>query len=220
MILKHDRPIIGIDIDGTLRDIEDVLEHFIEKDHPKSLEEFRRRKGNTYRLLDKLPDFSSIAEVYRWMYEERVFEIFGTSPRLHSRIIDNVNAFADSAKATGFDVVLATVQRNQSVTATLHWLARWGCKVQNVLCFDTGEEKAHSGIDIFIEDSPETLREVLNDLDREPIYHPITEKELPRCVRVVHGYNEDIEDCPCIDIKAGNFNDLYEILDIQKILYR
>lgn len=220
MILKHDRPIIGIDVDGTLRNLEAQLRRYIEKDHPNSLSAFDQNVGVQYRTLNNLPAFKNTDDIWKWMYEERVFELFALAPRLHSTIIDNLNIFTKAAKVSGFDLVISTVQRDRSVTATLQWLAKWGCKVQNILCFDSAEDKFNSGIDVFVDDSPELIQMVLDASPLNFILHPTkTTETVPRVIKVDYKFNSAFA-VPSIDIVSGGFNDLYEILKIDRILYR
>lgn len=217
MITKHDRPIIGIDIDGTLRDFESQVEKYIEKDYPQALSSFRQIKHNEYRTLDKIGVFSDIQEVWKWMYEERVFELFGMAPRVHQNAISNLNIFAKAADQAGFDLVISTVQKNQSVTATLHWLSKWGSRIQTILCFNSSTDKLNSGIDIFIDDSPELLCHY-QDVQFSPyIRHPSKDVDVPRFIKVPYKFNEHIN-VPSVDIPNGKFNDLYEILHIDRIL--
>lgn len=218
MILKHDKPIIGFDIDGTLRDFESQVETYIEKDYPSALEAFKQIKHKQYRTLDKIGVFSDVSEVWDWMYNQRVFELFALAPRTHPKVIDNLNILAKAAESSGFDVVLATVQKERSVTATLHWLAKWGCRVQMIMCFNSFKDKLNSGIDIFVDDSPELLEHSLDTQFSSNIRHPSKDLDIPRFIRVPYPFNAHI-DVPFVDIVNGKFNDLYEILHIDRILH-
>lgn len=203
---------IAVDIDGTLRDLESQIEKYLEDDHPDKFEKYLELKGNVYRTLDPL--FATREEVYQWMYEERVFELFGMARRTHPKVIDDLNIFANTAKSQGFEVVISSVQRDRSATATLHWLSKWGCKVQHIRFFDSFREKIESNFDINIDDSPEVLEAFAGKVV-VPHIGPI--KERPRAIKVPYDFTKDI-DCPSLDIASGRFDDLYEILGIERVL--
>jgi hypothetical protein len=212
MILKHDKPIIGIDVDGTLRDLEFQIEKFLKMDHPDKLEIFYKNKDKKYRSLEGA--FKSTEDLFEWMYNERGFELFGQAPKIHSRIIDDLNIFYQSALNSGYDVIISTVQRNRSVAATLFWLSRWGCRVQNIICFNSFKEKCDSGIDIILDDSPEVLA-TWHDYEVE---HP-TKKGVvvPSALKVPYAFTEEF-DLPAVDTPNGKFDDIYEILHVDRIL--
>ena len=203
---------IAVDIDGTLRDLESQMENYLEIDHPDKLDKFNEIKHTVYRSLDPL--FDKQDDVYSWMYEERVFELFGMAGRTHPKAIDDLNIFANVAKQSGFEVVIASVQRQQSVTATLHWLAKWGCKVQNIQFFDTMQDKVDAEFDIYIDDCPEVL-EPYAGKEAVAVSGPINGH--PRAIKIPYDFTKDIV-CPSLDIANGKFDDLYDILGIEKVL--
>jgi 5'(3')-deoxyribonucleotidase len=204
---------IAVDIDGTLRDIDTQMDKYLEVDHPDKIDKFREIKGDIYRALD--PVFDTNKEVYAWMYEERVFELFGMAERMHRKVIDDLNIFANVAREHGFDVVIASVQRNQSVTATMHWLAKWGCKIQRYEFFHSMQDKIDRNFDIYIDDCPQVIAAFVDC----SIVHP-TESAIapiPRMIKIPYNFTKDY-DCPSLDIANGNFDDLYDILRIEKVL--
>lgn len=218
MKIKSDWPIIGIDIDGTLRDFGSQVERYIERDYPDSINVLRSMLDKKYRFLEELPCFDTKEESIKWMYEERPFEIFALAPRMHTLVMDNLNIFSKAAEKSGFNVVLSTVQSGLSVSATYQWLAKWGCKVQNLMCFNSINDKLESGIDIFLDDSPELIQKCMVKFPSNLCQHPIIRDEtVPRIIKVKHGYNEDLS-VPSIDIAGGEFNKMYEFLKIDKIL--
>lgn len=203
---------IAVDIDGTLRDLETQMEKYLEADHPDKLDKFNEIKHTVYRSLDPL--FENQEDVYSWIYEERVFELFGMAERLHPKAIDDLNIFTNVAKQHGFEVVIASVQRQQSVTATLHWLAKWGCKVQNIQFFDSMQAKVDAGFDIYIDDCPEVL---IPYAGKEAVAATGPVNGHPRAIKIPYDFTKDIK-CPSLDIANGKFDDLYDILSIEKVL--
>ena len=206
------RNTIAVDIDGTLRNLDKALDLFLEEDHPDKIDKFREINGNIYRSLDEV--FKTEKDLFTWMYEERVFDLFGRSERTHKRVIDDLNIFQKAAWNAGFDVVIASVQRDQSVTATMHWLSKWGCKVQRYEFFYTMQDKINRNFDIYIDDCPQVLEAFAGKIV-VPKSGPIN--GLSRAIKIPYNFTKDI-DCPSLDIANGNFDDLYDILAIEKVL--
>jgi hypothetical protein len=207
------RNTIAIDIDGTLRDLERQLRVFIEVDHPDKAEQYMKGSGVVYRTLDAV--FENKDAMYKWMYEERVFELFGQAPRLHPKVIDDLNIFTVAARKQGFDVVIASVQRDRSVTSTLHWLSKWGCRVPRYEFFNTMQDKIDRNFDFYVDDCPDVIQAYVG------------KKKTPSWVQSIEGYSRIIKipyeftkdfDCPSLDIASGKFDDLYEMLGIERLL--
>ena len=188
---------IAIDIDNTIRDFTDQIDTYLEIDYPDKHEIFAAHKDAEYRALDMA--FDSREEANKWMYDERVVEIFQMAKRMHPRIIDQLNQFYTTMKSQGNEVIVASVQRDRSIIATLWWLAKYGCKINNYMFFDSMQDKIDYGFDLYLDDCPKVLREVKNS------------------IRVPHGYNELEEfTMPVLDIAGGKFNDIYEILNVER----
>lgn len=204
---------IAVDIDGTLRDFTKQLDKYLEEDHPDKIDKFREIKHSAYLALDQI--FNSKEEMYSWMYEERVFELFGMADRTHKKVIDDLNIFTKTAKSQGFTCVIASVQRDQSVTATLHWLAKWGCKIQHIRFFDSMQDKIDANFDIYIDDCPD----VISAFSGRTIIHPVEKilTDIPRAIKIPYEFTKDF-DCPALDIANEKFDDLYEILGVEKVL--
>lgn len=194
---------IAVDIDGTLRDLETQIGVFLEFDHPEKYKEWIPEFGKVYRSLS--PVFESEAEVFKWMYDERVFELFGKAERLHKKVIDDLNMFTIAAKQNGWDVVIASVQRDRSITATLHWLSKYGCRVPTINFFHTFQDKIDANFDIYVDDSPEVLDAVCKTTTG------VNARLINRAIKVPYEFNSHV-DCPSLDIVNGQFNTLYEIM--------
>lgn len=207
------RMTIAVDIDGTLRNLENQIETILEYDHPEKLEKFKQNTGVVYRTLDDV--FDNQEELFQWMYEERVFELFGRAGRLHPKVIDDLNFFTVAARNVGFDVVIASVQRNQSITATMHWLSKNGCKVPRYEFFNTMQDKIDRGFDFYIDDCPDVLNAVVGQT-KVPDFHE-SMAGVSRAIKIPYDFTKDIN-CPSLDIANGKFDDLYEMFGIEKIL--
>lgn len=208
---------VAVDIDNTLRDFSGAVEKWIEIDHPDKSEMLLSVQDSEYRSLDAI--FDTHEEVHDWMYDERVFQIFGSANRVHSKIMDQLNALEKVSKSNGFKLTIASVQRERSVSATLWWLAKFGCRVQDYKFFNTMQDKIDYGFDVYIDDSPEVL-EALVERDKEdvvwnthPQIHDIPHS-IPSAIKIPYGYNDHI-DVPILDVRDGKFNDIYEMLNIK-----
>lgn len=192
--------ILSMDIDGTIRNALDSMARVMAVDYPEQVEKFNE-------VRDKFYDSPGIAfnndreKVLSWMYVDRPFEIFGKAERMHKNIMDDLNIFANSAKNHGIEVIIASVQRGKSIPATMYWLAKFGCTISRYVFFDTMEEKVCANFDIYVDDCPH----ILENFDSS------------RIIKNVHGYNSHI-DCPSIDVIGGKFDDIYEILGVEKII--
>lgn len=194
---------IAIDVDGTLRNLPGQLNKFLESDYPEFIDKYRELADTEYWALSKA--FNGDKDLlYSWMYDQRVFELFGMAPKLHPKVIDDLNMFAKAANATGeYSVVIASVQRDRSITATLHWLSRHGCRVQGYHFFNSMQEKIDARFDYYVDDCPMVLKAV----SARP----------ERAIKIPYKFNDDIG-CRSLDIFQGKFDDIYEMFGVEKIL--
>jgi hypothetical protein len=109
--------------------------------------------------------------------------------------------------------VITSTQKSRAVTATLHWLAKNGCRIQNYLFFDNDEDRIEGPFDIVIDDNPTILAKWL---DKKPL---LTEDggEIPRAIGVDYAYNEHL-DFPILNVKDNGFDGIYDILAIDRIM--
>lgn len=190
------RKTIAIDVDGTIRDFHSQAQMWLEYDHPNKFQKFLDSKS--YYSLDEA--FGNREEVHKWIYEQRVFEIFVQAQRLHKNIIDDLNIFSVAAEGAGWDVLIATVQRDRSITATLQWLAKYGCRIKTIKFFNSMQDKIDADYDVYLDDCPEVL-----------------EKAESSAIKVPYVFNEHIK-CPSLDIINGEFDNIYELLGIERTL--
>ena len=195
--------IIAVDVDGTLRDLETQIRMYLEMDYPDLVEEYDKILGKEYRTLSPLmPE----PEIMTWLYDERPFELFAIADRLHPKVIEDVNKFAKVAESLGHTVVIASVQRGKSIMATLSWLSKFGCKLKHYDFFDTMQDKIDAGYDVYIDDCPEVLEACT----------PSTGGISPIGVRIPYEFNKHVENVHDLDIANGKFNDIYDILKIER----
>ena len=196
---------IAIDIDDTLRDFRSSIAKYLEIDHPYKLDKFLEVRDEEYYSLDVIMDTKE--DVHKYLYEERVFELFGMANRVHPKIIEDLNKFAKIAESYEIIVVLASVQHGRSITATLHWLSKWGCRIKNIKFFNSIQEKIDANYDIYIDDCPEVLSSFCKK-------NKIKGWKLPRAIKVPYKFNKNVDCNVELDIANGKFNDIYGILQI------
>jgi hypothetical protein len=194
---------IAIDIDGVLRNIVAPVRKYFDIDFENDI------TLNLYKSIpDPLLEYNfhavvgmDIEKFLNWMYVDRVFQIFAMAPRTYPTVIDDLNIFAKTAEAQGYNVWISSVQHQQALTATLFWLSKFGCKVQRYHFFNDQKEKRTHGFDIAIDDSPEILKHIKNRTNKQAI-------------RFLQPYNEQFDGIDTIT----KIDDLYELLGIARIL--
>ena len=198
---------VAVDIDGTLRNLQGQLIKYLEVDHPDKVDKFRELVDQEYYSLDPL--FKTKKDLHQWMYNERVFELFGMAQKLHPKVIDELNIFTKTAEQQGYEIWISSVQKDRSITATLHWLSKWGCRVPNIKFFSSFTEKIEYGFDVYVDDCPDVIISTMESVNTL----------VPSSIKVPYGFNKKI-DAPSLDIQNGEFNNLYNMLGVEKILYK
>lgn len=147
---------VAIDIDGTLRDLDVSLEKYLEIDHPTRLDTFVNSTEH-WDALDRAFDGDREA-VVNWLYGQRAFQTFGQAPKMYRDVIDHLNALDKRARINGdVRIVISSVQQEQSITATLFWLSKMGCRVHDIKFYDSFEEKMNDHYDFVVDDHPQVL---------------------------------------------------------------
>lgn len=167
---------IAIDIDGTLRDLDANLAKWLEQDHPEKLATFESNPARWDRLDEAFGGDTD--SVHRWIYDERAFHLFGQAPKMYPKVIDHLNALNKLCKMNDIKLTISSVQRDQSIMATLFWLSKNGCKVNNYAFHSTFKDKVDHYYDYVVDDRPYVLESALS-AGSVPIVVP-------------HPYNEDL----------------------------
>lgn len=189
---------IAIDIDGTIRNFDKQLDKYLEMDHPDKIDKYREVRDKEFWSLTTAFD-GDTDSLFKWVYDERVFELFGMAGRTHPRIIDDLNILNNVLQESQYELVIASVQRDRSIPATLHWLSKWGSRVKRIEFYDSMQEKIDARYDIYLDDCPMVI------------------EQSKQSIKVPYGFNEHL-DVPTLDVVNGKFDDLYDILGVHKIL--
>ena len=206
--MNNDNVIIGIDIDGVLRDLASQITFLMDEDFPYKEWDREFNEWDLCTTLDMSTD-----ELNQWFYNERLFHLIGMAPKTYNKVIEDLNMFTLAAEAKGYKVAIASVQRGRAVTATLHWLAKNGCRVQNYLFFDSMDEKAQGPFTIIVDDNPQMLETWLK---KQPIVDSEGNK-IPRAIGIKYKYNEHLE-FQSLDLEEDRLDKLHDILKIERIM--
>lgn len=146
---------VGIDVDGTLRNIDQQIVKMLEIDHPTKVTAFNSFPKEWNRL--DIAFKQDRDAVLKWLYDERAFHIFAQAPKMYRDVVDHLNAVDRRARERGIELVISSVQRDQSITATLFWLSKMGCRVRHIQFYNSFEEKVEGDYDVVVDDRPMVL---------------------------------------------------------------
>jgi len=128
---------IGIEINGVLRDTLKKIQQEYEKwfiENP-FLEEtdFKYEVISDVTTLDimKHLKFKSEEELYNFLYREHTMEIFGHSGSADINSMMNLNDFYNDMREK-FEIYIISDEMGKSKPATLFFLAKFGCLVENI----------------------------------------------------------------------------------------
>lgn len=185
------KPILGISLDGVLRDfnsqfdktyrkffikndslvqanddftqiiVTDEDENQVTEEQSAGLKELDRQINEKINLpvdsYDLLNHYSfESKEEYEKFFQEYAFELFGTSGQF-PRAFDTANRLQNFGKATNmFEVILLIKGTDKIVSSTYHFLAKCGCKTENVRFVENHIDKWNY-CDVLIDDAPESF---------------------------------------------------------------
>ena len=141
--------IIGIDIDGVIRDAVEGVRQAASLRYPT---ENIPPKGDldTWYWADAYP---FIKDFNKFVYEDAVDDIFWHYPPPMTGALEGVKALQ---KMDHVEVRLITSQRGSSIDATFHWLADYKVRPDGIIHANSGQ-KADAQYHILLEDRPQTL---------------------------------------------------------------
>lgn len=185
------KPVLGIGIDGVLRDIHtqfyksykkafikneslvnmDDNYNYVPENETNIEEEISRLEKleeekiktplNTFNLLNHF-HFNSQDDYERFYFTDYAFEIFGTAPQFQ-RSMDYANRLQDFGKYNNlFDVVLLSKENDKAIAATYHFLSKSGCKIKKVIFVENYLDK-WKHCDVLIDDCPEIFENKPSD---------------------------------------------------------
>lgn len=154
---------IGIEINGVLRDTLKKIQQEYEKwfiDNPfKEESEFTYKVNSDLTTLDIMShlSFPSNDELYNFLYKEHTMEIFGHAGSIELSSVQDLNEFYTNMR-DDFDIILVSDEIGKSKPATLFFLAKFGCLVENIKFYsEITINSMWDSIDILLTANPKLL---------------------------------------------------------------
>lgn len=195
--------IVGITIDGVVRDFITKFESVYDRYYPKeeNLEsegeevEIEKRIIDTLDLLDHFHFKEGEEELNKLLYVDASLEIFGHAGEVKLNSVEHLNQLHNIIEDMGHTPVVISKELNNSKPATLFFLSKLSTKVNNII-FVRDYDKKWDHVDVLITANPTTLNSKPND---------------KISIKVINHYNKNCDsDYTIVDIK--------ELLDDKKLL--
>lgn len=194
--------IVGITIDGVVRDFITKFESVYDKYYPveegdetEEQEEIKERVIDTLNLLDHFHFKEGEEELNKLLYVDASLEIFGHAGEVKLNSVEHLNQLHNIIEDMGHTPVVISKELNNSKPATLFFLSKLSTKVNNII-FVRDYDKKWDHVDVLITANPTTLNSKPND---------------KISIKVINHYNKNCDsDYNIVDIK--------ELLDDKKLL--
>ena len=194
--------IVGITIDGVVRDFITKFESVYDKYYPveegdetEEQEEIKERVIDTLNLLEHFHFKDGEEELNKLLYVDASLEIFGHAGEVKLNSVEHLNQLHNIIEDMGHTPVVISKELNNSRPATLFFLSKLSAKVNNII-FVRDYDKKWDHVDVLITANPTTLNSKPND---------------KISIKVINHYNKNCDsDYTIVDIK--------ELLDDKKLL--
>ena len=194
--------IVGITIDGVVRDFITKFESVYDKYYPveegdetEEQEEIKERVIDTLNLLEHFHFKDGEEELNKLLYVDASLEIFGHAGEVKLNSVEHLNQLHNIIEDMGHTPVVISKELNNSKPATLFFLSKLSTKVNNII-FVKDYDKKWDHVDVLITANPTTLNSKPND---------------KISIKVINHYNKNCNsDYTIVDIK--------ELLDDKKLL--
>ena len=194
--------IVGITIDGVVRDFITKFESVYDKYYPveegdetEEQEEIKERVIDTLNLLEHFHFKDGEEELNKLLYVDASLEIFGHAGEVKLNSVEHLNQLHNIIEDMGHTPVVISKELNNSKPATLFFLSKLSTKVNNII-FVRDYVKKWDHVDVLITANPTTLNSKPND---------------KISIKVINHYNKNCDsDYTIVDIK--------ELLDDKKLL--
>ena len=179
--------IIGITIDGVIRDFINKFESVYDKYF--SLEEENppiKRQIDSFNLLDHFNFTGGRNELNKFMYVDAALEIFGHANELKLNCVEHLNQLHNLIEDLGHTPLIISKELNNSKPATFFFLSKLSAKINNIK-FVKDYEKKWEHVDVLVTANPITL-------EKKPAGKV--------SIKIINHYNKNIgADYTVIDIK-------------------
>lgn len=195
--------IVGITIDGVVRDFITKFESVYDKYYPVEGNEgedgeeveIEKRVIDTLELLEHFDFKGGEEELNKFLYVDSSLEIFGHAGEVKLNSVEHLNQLHNIIEDMGHTPIVISKELNNSKPATLFFLSKLSAKVNNIV-FVRDYDKKWDHVDVLITANPTTL----NSKPNEKI-----------SIKVINHYNKNCDsDYTIVDLK--------ELLDDKKLL--
>ena len=195
--------IVGITIDGVVRDFITKFESVYDKYYPVEGHEgddgeeveIEKRVIDTLELLEHFDFKGGEEELNKFLYVDSSLEIFGHAGEVKLNSVEHLNQLHNIIEDMGHTPIVISKELNNSKPATLFFLSKLSAKVNNIV-FVRDYDKKWDHVDVLITANPTTL----NSKPNEKI-----------SIKVINHYNKNCNsDYTIVDLK--------ELLDDKKLL--
>jgi predicted metalloenzyme YecM len=199
--------IVGITLDGVVRDFITKFEAVYDKYFPVELEEgeeLPERDINSLDLLDHFEFSGGTTELSKFMYVDAALEIFGHAGEVKLNSVEHLNQLHNLIEDLGHTPIVISKELNNSKPATLFFLSKLSSKINNII-FVRDYDKKWEHVDVLITANPEALK---------------SKKTGKISIKVINDYNKDIDsDYTIVDLKEllEDNNTLEKILSTETV---
>ena len=145
---------IGITINGVLRD---TLQKVILTYNRYNEADIKIEDLKSLNLLEYLK-FETEEELLEWMYVECPMEIFGNGLALRDNIFNTLNTFYKDFRDE-HEIIIVSEEIEKSKSATLFFLAKYGCLIDNIKFFGLNSfyDNVWEDVDMIITTDPQLI---------------------------------------------------------------
>ena len=182
---------IGITLDGVVRDFITKFELVYDKYYPEIDEETGepkeiKREITDLNLLNHFEFSGGTTDLNKFLYVDSSLEVFGHAGEVKLNSVEYLNQLHNLIEDMGHTPIIISKELNNSKPATLFFLSKLSCKVNNIK-FVRDYPNKWDDVDILITANPETLQ---------------CKPTGKTSIKVINTYNKDIEsDFTIVDLK-------------------
>lgn len=145
--------ILGISIDGIIRDF---ISQFI-KIYKEQIGDPPKQPLNSYKLEEHFKFNGGIEEMNYFLYLENPLEIFGHANEQSFNVMNDIHKLNEKLKEHNCIIKLISKELGKSKPATLFFLSKIGCQIENIQ-FVLKEEEKWDYCDILLDVNPFSLK--------------------------------------------------------------
>jgi len=149
--------VIGVDLNDVLRDFIGRFEEIYNK-YDQAIEvDLEKNPMTSFDLINHFPFDGGIDELNYFLYVEASLEIFGLGDESIDHGMTKLNKLnLDLIDEEEHSLMISSRDVNNSIPASLFFLSKQGCKINNVR-FSKQPEELWDGVDVLITANPITL---------------------------------------------------------------